>query len=296
MWFRNFQFYQFTDQFSFSEQAFAEKLEAFRFKGCDRQAMEAVGWVSPLHRSEQELIYTANGCYLFCMRREQKVIPPSTINESLEERIAVIEQEQGRKVFRKEKQQFKEDIVATLMPKAFTRSTHTHAYIDTRNKFMVINAGSASIADTVISLLIDTLGVLGAAKLTGNTNPAAIMNEWIVKGLPDQLKLSGDYELKDPLDARVAKFKDNEAENFVIRDLLNDGYFVSKIGVWMQEQLKCIITDDLQIKSVKFGEELLNQNDELNIEDKRAKFDADFVLMTSTIADFHKLLLAEFDI
>lgn len=294
MWFRNLQLYRFVDDFSFNEQTLEEKLAEFRFQPCGRQSKESVGWISPLHRSEQELVYTANGCFLICMRREQKVIPPSMINEALEERVAEIELEQGRKVFRKEKQQFKEDILARLMPQAFTRASHTHAFIDTRNGFMVVNAGSIAQADTFISLLVDSLGVLGAVKFDAEQNPAVTMNRWLVDGLPDGWQLSGEYELKDPQDERVARFKDNEAENQVIGDLLEDGYWVSKLGVYFKEHLRCVIHDDLQIKGVKFSDELLKENDEMDLEDHRAKFDADFVLMTQTIAEFYRELSIEF--
>lgn len=288
MWFRNFQLYRFVEDFSLSEQELTDKLSEFRFQPCGRQSKETVGWISPIHRSEDELVYAANGCFLFCMRKEQKVIPPSMVNEALEERVAEIELEQGRKVFRKEKQQFKEDILAMLLPKAFTRATHTHGYIDTRNGFMVVNAGSIALADTFISLLVDSLGVLGAMKVDAEQNPAQTMNNWLIDDLPEGWAFSGDYELKDPADERVARFKDNESENQVIIDLIEDGYWASKIGVHYKELLKCSISDDLQIKSVKFGDELLNQNDEMEIEDYRAKFDADFVLMTQTIAEFYK--------
>ncbi len=296
MWFRNFQLYRFVDSFSLSEQELAEKLEEQRFKPCDRQAKETVGWISPLHRKETELVYAANGCFLLCMRKEQKVIPPTMVNEALEERVAIIEQEQGRKVFRKEKQQFKEDIMAMLLPKAFTRASHTLGYIDTRNGFMVINAGSHSQADTFISLIIDSLGVLGAVKFEAEENPSVVMNRWLLEGLPENFSLTGEYELKDMLDEREAKFKDNEAENQVIGDLLQDGYWVNKLGVYFHEYFKCQINADLSIKSVKFSDELIKESDDIEAEDKMARWDADFVLMTQTIAQFVKEFSEAFSI
>jgi recombination associated protein RdgC len=182
------------------------------------------------------------------------------------------------------------------MPQAFTRASHTHAYIDTRNGFMAVNAGSIAQADTFISLLVDSLGVLGAVKLDAEQNPAVTMNRWLIEGLPEGWLLTGEYELKDPQDERVARFKDNEAENQVIGDLLEDGYWVSKLGVDFRAHLRCVIHDDLQIKSIKFNDELLKENDEIDLEDKKAKFDADFVLMTQTIAEFYHSLAQEFQI
>lgn len=286
LWFKNFQFYRFVESISFDENTLAEALDEQRFTPCSSQAQQSFGWVSPLHRNANELVYAANGCLLFCMRSEQKVIPPSLLKETLEERVVEIEQAQGRSVFRKERQQLKEDILSLLLPKALTRANHTLGYIDTRNGFMVVNASSPATADAFIELLIESVKVLGAAKLTSEQNPSAVFNRWLTEALPEGWQYTGDYELKDPVDQRVARFKDNEAENPVLDALLADGYWVSKLGVNFQDRLKCALQDDLQIKSVKFSDELLKENESINTEDDMAKWDADFVLMSRTIADF----------
>ena len=161
---------------------------------------------------------------------------------------------------------------------------------------MIVNAGSNSLADTFISLLIESVGQLGAAKIAGDENPAAIMNLWLKDELPEGWSLTGEYELKDPADERVARFRDNEAENLVIGDLLDDGYWVNKLGIQYQDELKAVIQHDLQIKSVKFDDELVKENEDIDSEDKMARWDADFVLMTRTLAGFVEALLAEFQV
>ncbi|MCO7223134.1 recombination-associated protein RdgC [Pleionea sp. CnH1-48] len=296
LWFRNLHIYRFVDGFSLSQEALEEKLANHRFQSCARQAKESIGWISPLHRHFDELTYEAHGCLLLCMRKEEKVIPASAVNEALEERVAEVEEQQGRQVFKKEKQQLKEDILALMLPKAFTRATHCFAYIDTKNGFLIVNAGSNSLADTFISLLIESVGQLGAAKIAGDENPATIMNLWLKDELPEGWSLTGEYELKDPADERVARFRDNEAENLVIGDLLDDGYWVNKLGIQYQDELKAVIQHDLQIKSVKFDDELVKENEDIDSEDKMARWDADFVLMTRTLAGFVEALLAEFQV
>ncbi|NVJ48763.1 MAG: recombination-associated protein RdgC [Gammaproteobacteria bacterium] len=294
MWFRNIHFYQFTESCPINEQLLVEKLESFRFQPCARQAKESVGFVSPLHRKSDELVINANGCLLFCMRREQKVIPPSTINEALEERVEALEHEQARKVFRKERQQLKEDILARLLPQAFTRSAHILGYIDPKNGYMAVNAGSHAIADTFISLLIDAVGVLGAVKFDATENPAKIMNQWLVEGFPQGFEPTGEYELKDPADERVARFKNNESDSGILTDLVADGFWVSKLGMQFKDIAKFNLHDDMQVKSLKFSDELVNQNDELNIEDAATKFNADFVLMTEGIWAIYQALSEQF--
>ena len=112
--------------------------------------------------------------------------------------------------------------------------------------------------------------------------------------MPNGWSLSGEYLLKDHNDDRTARFKDYEAENPFVTDLLEDGYSIKRLGIRFKEQLSAVIQDDLQIKSVKFNEELLKDNDELKGEDELLKFDADFALMTASLAEFIKALCSLF--
>lgn len=294
MWFKNLHLYRLSTPFELNPEQLAEKLEEKRFQPCAKMAEESVGWVSPIHRSKEYLVHAASGCILICMRREQKVIPPSAVKEELEEQVFAIQEEMGRKVFSKEKQSLKEEIVAKMLPRAFTRSTHIFAYIDTKNNYLVLNAGSDKVADLIYELLTETIGSFGAIKLVGSDNPALILNNWLENGLPVGWEFSGDYELKDLQDERVAKFKDNEAENNVLGDLLEDGYQVQKLGIRYRGQLRAVLQQDLVVKGIKYMDELLAENDDVDGEDELVKFDADFALMTKTLADFISELIDVF--
>lgn len=285
MWFRNLHLYHLSAPFPLSPEQLAEKLAEKRFQPCARQAELSLGWISPIHRNKDHLVHAANGCVLFCMRREQKVIPASAVKEALEERVLNIQTEMGRKVYSKEKQSLKEDILSQMLPNAFTKATHISAYIDNNHGHLLVNAASAAMADAFIELLVETIGSFGAVKWVAEENPALILNDWLENGLPEAWSLTGEYELKHPVDERVAKFKDYDAENPVLGDLLAEGYWVSKLGVYYKGLLKATLVPDLQVKGVKFMDELLAENDDVD-DDEMVKFDADFVLMTRTLAEF----------
>jgi len=292
MWFKNLHIYKIPSSFPFSADELAEKLESKRFQSCGRMVDKTLGWVSPIHRNKEYLVHAASGCILFCMRKEQKVIPASAIKEAVEEKVNELQDELGRKIYRKEKQSIKDDLVATMLPNAFARSSHISAYFDTKNHLLVIDASSPAQVDEFYELLTETIGSFGAMQLISTENPSILMSQWINQTMPDGWSLSGEYLLKDLNDDRIARFKDYDAENPFVSDLLEDGYTIKRLGVRYKEQLTAIIQDDLQIKSLKFGEELLKGNDEsrkadeLKGEDELLKFDADFALMTASLAEF----------
>ncbi len=286
MWFKNCHIYQIPDTFELSADELAEKLEAQRFKPCAKMVDKSIGWVSPIHRSKDYLIHAAAGCILFCMRKEQKVIPASAIKEALEEKITTMQDELGRKVYSKEKQTIKEDIVSMMLPKAFPRSSHIKAYIDTKNRWLIIDATSPTQVDEFYELLLRSIGSFGAMQFIAEENPASIMHQWIFHGTPQDWTLSGEYLLKEPKDERVARFKDSNGENHYVADLLKDGYLINRLGIHFKNLLQATMQEDLQIKGIKFNHELLKENDELDSEDELVKFDADFALMTTALADF----------
>ncbi len=300
MWFKNLHIYQLSKSLSLSAEEFSDKLNDFRFQSCGKMSDKSIGWISPIHRHRDYLIHAASGCILFCMRKEQKMIPASAVKEALEEKVFEIEEEFSRKVYRKEKQSIKDDIIAMMLPKAFPRSSHIHAYFDTKNNRLFINASSAAQVDEFYELLTNTIGSFGAVQLVAEENPASVMSQWIKNQPPENWQLSGEYLLKDPKDERVARFKDSdsggEAGNLFVNDLIDDGYVLQKLGIRYKSYFKALIQDELQIKSIKFDEELIKENDELNGEDELVRFDADFALMTDTLKNFTDDLIKIFKV
>ncbi len=135
-------------------------------------------------------------------------------------------------------------------------------------------------------MLTETIGSFGAIKFVAKDNAGVTFDSWVQNGLPEDFSFSGEYELKDLQDERVAKFKDNEAENGVLGDLLEDGYQVQKLGIYFKGLLRANLQQDLVIKSIKYMDELLAENDDVDGEDELVKFDADFALMTKSLAEF----------
>ncbi|AKE51649.1 recombination-associated protein RdgC [Kangiella geojedonensis] len=295
MWFKNCFIYYLSSEFEHSESSLEESLKNQSFKEIGRQETDAFGWVSPLGRGHESLVYCANGAFLLSMRKEQKVIPASMVKEALEDRVAQIEDAEGRKVYGKEKANLKDDILSLLKPKALTKSNHVYGYIDTRHELLVVNAGSASAADAFVELLIESLGSLGAVRLMGEESPGSIMNQWVLGGLPSNLELTGQFDLQDPKDDRVIKIK-GEQDLELVKELLEDGFWVQKMGLRKPDEFSSVLTSDLLLKSLKFDDELLKENDDIDSQDKLARLDADFVLMTQTMAQFIKELMQHFKV
>lgn len=82
---------------------------------------------------------------MFCARKDEKLLPASVVNDALAEKVTEIEQQQARKISRKEKAQFKDDVIAALLPRAFSRTRRIHAYLALHDNLLIVNTSSDEI-------------------------------------------------------------------------------------------------------------------------------------------------------
>ena len=187
MWFRNLQLYRLIDTFEHTPESLHAALTERIFKPCAGLDTYSMGWVPPAGRETTQLVHMCNGRMMFCMRREDRILPSSVMREHVDDKAEAISLAESRPVGRKEKQQIKDEVVTDLLPRAFTRSSHMFAYIDPKEGWAVVDAGTAKKAEELLSALRETLGsltiettggqqcpLLGAHPLAGDGDPARL--------------------------------------------------------------------------------------------------------------------------
>ena len=130
MWFKNIRAYRLTSPFTLTPEQLAEQLAQRAFTPCAKSQALALGWVPPLGPTSEAYTHAANGRIMLCLRRQEKVLPAAVVNEAVDEHIGAIEAAEHRKVSRKERDKVKDEVIFTLMPRAFARSSLHYAYID----------------------------------------------------------------------------------------------------------------------------------------------------------------------
>jgi recombination associated protein RdgC len=151
MWFRNLQLYRLGQPLDLSPEALNARLLEHAFRGCSRMDMAASGWMPPLGRHSELLVHAADACIMLCLRKGEKLMPASVVNQLLDERVAEIEVAEAREVYRRERRRLKDEIIVDLLPRALTRHTDLYAYIDSRNGLVVVDTPTASKAEDLIS-------------------------------------------------------------------------------------------------------------------------------------------------
>lgn len=126
-----------------------------------------------------ELVTPFTGGYSFIMRRDEKVIPPSTLKEEVNKAVASLEAEYGRKATRKERSDIKEDVLVTLLPRAFTKPKFITCLYLTGSNYLIVDTSSAVMASAVVRNLV---------KVCGSVKTTTIHVSDIKNGLATRLK------------------------------------------------------------------------------------------------------------
>lgn len=285
MWFKNVLLYRFTSPFEIDDDTIEQALNNTPFVPCGSQDLARVGWVSAMPDSDL-LSHAANGCVLLCLRKQQKILPSGAVAEALEEKVKEIEAAEARKIYRKERKQLKEEIMLSLMPRALTRSSRCYAYIDRRNGWLLVDSGSHSRAEELLTQLRNDLGTLPVQPAQTNSDAVTIMTHWLQSGeLPPNFALGQQCELRDSRESsNIVRVRGQELTDEEVLQHLTVGKQVAKLELHWHEAIECILGDDLIVRRLRFTDALREQMD--NQDDPRAAFDQEFAVMTMELAKF----------
>lgn len=269
-----------------------DSLCAFQFNPCGSQDMARTGWV-PATEQHHTLVHQANGQYLLTIQKQEKIIPGPVIKQHLNARIAKLEAEQARKLKKTEKDALKDEVLHSLLPRAFVKNNRTQLWIDITNGLIVVDASSAKRAEDALALLRKSLGSLPVVPLTTENPVELTATEWVRSGnAPTGFTMGDSAELKAILtDGGVARVKKQDLTSDEIATHIEAGKVVTKLALDWQQRVTFTLTDSMMLNRVKFCDELMCQNDDIDLEDSLARFDADFVLMTGELSALIKQLI-----
>ena len=272
-----------------------EKLAEFCFNPCGSLDPLRYGFEPPLGRHGSEYVHVTNGYIMICAKKQEKILPSGVIKEQLEEKVLALSEAEGRPIGRKERDGMKDEIIFSLLPRAFTKSSLDFAYIAPQEKLIVVNAGSAKRAEDLLSKLREALGSLRCLPITAKNLPTQVMTHWLrERSASHQLSLGEECELQAAKDGRVIRCKAQDLTADEILSHLDSGMHVSKLALTWKEAIHFVVDDQLALKRLKFEDSISEQANERNPESKAEQFDADFAIMALELKAFIVDVVAAF--
>jgi len=296
MWFRNIQFYRFEQPFTMGGDALNAALEKHQARGCGQMELACEGWAAPLGLQGEMLVHEVDGRLMFCLRREDKVLPASLVRELLDAKAFEIEQQAGRPVGRKERAELKDQLMNELLPRALVKVSHTFAYIDPKGGWLVVNAASSKKSEELIMLLRKSVGTLNVVLPQTKASPEAAMTQWLMDEatLPEGFVLEDECELRSVGEVTsTVRCKYVDVASSEVRAHVLSGKRVFKMGMGWQGKVSFVLSDDTSIRRIRFDSELVEQADADG--DASAQFDADFAIMGAELGMLIPELLSALD-
>jgi recombination associated protein RdgC len=290
--FKSASFFRIADDFVLPPlEALEEALQTACFVPCGATQAESSGWVAPRGNKSTALAESINRQIIVRLCTERRPVPASAIKAAVEERIEKYKQETGReRVGAKIKKEFKEEVLVDLMPRAFTKQSSTTLWLDPVNKFIVVDSGSLTGADKVVSFLVEALSSIpGAAGLKAQpvqtTLSAAVsMAHWLSsREAPVGFTVDRDCELKMPDDEKSAvRYSRHTLEIDEVAEHIAAGKVPTQLAMTWNDRVSFVLSDAGQIKKLKLLDVVLDGIGDRGKDDDG--FDTDAAILTGELS------------
>lgn len=276
MFFKNLMLFRLTTPLITTAFELTGKLEQLKARPCGSHEHTTFGF-TPVHGDV--MVHEYNNRYMIAAKKEERVLPPAAVNDALSVKVNELKAIRGRNLSKKERTALKDEIIFEMLPRAFTASSVLHAYIDTTNGWIVVDAASSSKAEELISALRKALGSLPAVPFQTVLSPATIMSSWLVvdDAVPAEFTIDDECELRahDPEDKAVVRCKHLPLDTAEVRNHIEvAAMLINKLALTWNDRLSFVLDADLSVKRLAFNDILQEEHQDIEAEN------VDFTIMT----------------
>jgi len=281
MWFNNIQIYNYQS----NDIAFLAGILATEpMKPCPPHARFIYGWLPVV---DDNLVQEIAGCSLISLGKEERLLPAGVIRQKLDERVKVIETNEGRTMGRSEKSRLKEEIEFDLLPQSFCLQKPLLALLDTKKNKLIINTASPTQSEQLISMLRKVVQNMVIEPIQPKENLSTLFARFIThpESLPAGFELASDCLLISPDDEKKrVNCKGYELPADEILTLLSQGLVPTEISLIWQERISLTLTQELTIKRLKCLDYLVDEFTDLKqLEEERQLKDAGLTLLAGEL-------------
>lgn len=280
MWFKNLVVYRMTNNWPLDPVALNAAIENNAQVEIGATQQVSAGW-GPVF--DGQFAHVVNRQVLLQFKTEKKTVPSSAMKAAVAEEVAQIEAQTGRKPGRKQRRDIKDDVLMTLLPRAIPTVSQTRVWIDRVNGWIVINTGSQTQADVIITALIKAVDKLQLQTLHVTQSPATIMTQWLDSDAnPINFSIDRACVLTAVDESKsVVKYTNSTLDTDNLREHLRQGKVCKELAITWEDRISFVLTDTFRIKKIRALDLIMEERGDPK--DEREAFDGDFTLMTGEL-------------
>lgn len=280
MFFKNLLIYRANKHLNFDNlNKLLSELAFTPIKGMERSRF---GWVPPFSNFS-DFCYNGENFIVIRAKKQEKKVAKDQLNDLMSVRIKEIEEREQRPLKKKEKDDIKDAVVEVLLPTAGYSYSYTTVIINTKTLELYVDASSSKKAEDVIALLRKSIGSLPVIPAFPEDPVETKVTDWVrTEDYPQGFLPLGESEIKSILsDGGTIRCKDTDLTTMTGH--IEENMFVTKIRMSWQDRISFTLCDDYAIKSLKFSDELKDQNDDIPREDVFARQRADMEILVGEL-------------
>ena len=282
MYFKNLQIYRILPDWRITADDLEQQLARRPFTPPGAQDFESRGWVSPA--DDGALVRTVGDDWLICLQSEAKILPPAVINKEADARAAVIAEQQGFKLGRKQMKELREQVMNEFLPRAFTRVRKTYAWLNVQAGWLVIDAASQSKAEDMLEQLRHALDTFPVALLRTERSPMSAMADWLAASeAPAGFTIDQDCTVRSIAEDRKEVSYRRGINDEQIREHLEAGCLPIKLAMTFDDRVSFVLTERMEFKRIDLLDVVRDSVSADEHEDAQALFDAEFALMAGEL-------------
>lgn len=286
-------FFRIADDFVLPDLPALERvLQKGRFVPCGPTQAESSGWVPPRGSKGKVLAELVGGQLVMKLCTEKRAVPSSAITAAVDERVERYKAQTGNeRVPAKMKKEFKEEVLLDLLPRAFSKRSTMLLWLDAKNRMLVVDAGSLSAADRIVSsMLAALLEVPGAgpaldlALVHTQSSPSASMAHWLsTREAPWRFTVDRDCELKaaDEQKATV-RYARHTLDIDEVAQHIAAGKVPTQLAMTWNDRVSFVLTEAGQLRKLKFLDVVLKEAGDTGKEEDG--FDANVAILTGELS------------
>lgn len=184
----------------------------------------------------------------------EKVVPPSTIKQETAKLVAEEAERTGKKVKKYREQEIKVAVTDDLVGRALTKLTEVDGYF--ADGYLIVNTSSIKICELIISAIRESLTSFVCEPIWTEKSPQHVLAEAMLGNnmLADCLAITDNVALFDlGTPATTVRTTSHPMDEDVLQHVRN-GMQVQSISLDMNARLEFVLTNKLQVRSIKFTE------------------------------------------
>lgn len=193
--------------------------------------LSTAGFVPPFPDEDGPLVEMIDGVPLIALKITTKAVPGPVVSEALKKRVAEIEQQEGRKVYSKERKQLREECFMQLLPQAFPRHKIVRAYLADH---IYLDNAAPSPCEQLLTSLRAALGSLQCVPLQPE---APHLLTQFVRGQVEAplLSLGSAAKLVEPHENASIQLTEVDLRSAEVDALIEEGYGVEAVALSLRE-------------------------------------------------------------